>query len=79
MSEMYSIPQHIRPPPSKATTLIRPNFRCTEIVKYTSKLSISREATLHIMPLFHCRRCDLLEETTVQSNNKYCNLWWLVP
>ena len=35
----------VNPLASEATPLIRPGFRCTEIVKYYTKLSPSKEAT----------------------------------
>ena len=51
-----SSPLLIRPLPSKATSLIRPNFRCTEIVKYYQILSTPRKSTPLLSPLIHCRR-----------------------
>jgi hypothetical protein len=53
--------------PPKATLFIGPDFRCTETVKYYStKLSPSRETTIHIRPLFQCWKWGLIKgETTV--------------
>ena len=51
----YSSTSLIRPLPSKATSLIRSDFICTEIVKYYLNAP-SREAIPLTWPLFHYRR-----------------------
>ena len=42
--------------------LVRPDFRCTETVQYYQTVSMLREATPLIRPLFNCRRDDLIRE-----------------
>ena len=55
---MYSSPHVIRPLPPKATLLIRPDFRCTEMVKYYL-IAPPMKGHPHIRPFFHHRRGGL--------------------
>ena len=59
-TNMYSSPPLIRSLPPKATSLSWPDFRCTEIVKNTTKLSSTKETTPLTRPLFHCRGGGLI-------------------
>jgi hypothetical protein len=58
---LYSSLSLVRPLPSKATSLIREDFRCTEMLKYYYiVIPVIRQ-------LFHCRRGGL-----VKRGKDYC-------
>ena len=54
--------------PPKATPLIRPDLRCTEIVNYYWSAP-SREATTPIRPLYHCSMGGLTREPLLYSGS----------
>jgi hypothetical protein len=50
---LCTIPPFIRSPPLETCPLIKPNFRCTDILVNTSKISLSREAIIYYTE--HCQ------------------------
>jgi hypothetical protein len=74
----YSSPPLIRPLPPKATPLIRPDIKCSEIVNSTKLSPPPGETTPLIRPLVHCRR-GLLYWDVIYPLSMYTNsdIIWL--